>query len=347
MHSYFARHEVDKDADGFRPGEPGFPSAGRIAWALWGGDPGQRWARAIVERADNEDRHEDHHLRGLDTRNEREVELYRQTRVLLQDVWIERMTRTAETEFERERRALAQAFKDAPDSADPQIIAEQVLRANAFPDLTATWLAAAVAGGQHTLDTIETEDERQERQQLPASAILARVFGLSYDTAIEYARNHSSTLIQQITETNLRQARNAITAGVLQGLRIPAIAQLIDDLYLDQIIPNRSTVIARTETIRATNYGAGAAARGTGLDLVKGWLATTDGFARAGHVEAMNRYRNSPIPIDSAFEVAPEPGGNYDNLDYPGDPRGAPENTIQCRCAPFYRERRRAAGRQE
>lgn len=49
MHSFFSRHEVDKQGQGFSPGEDGFPSAGRIAWALWGGDPGQSWARKIVE----------------------------------------------------------------------------------------------------------------------------------------------------------------------------------------------------------------------------------------------------------------------------------------------------------
>lgn len=46
MVSYFARHEVDKQAQGFRPGEDGYPSAGRIAWALWGGDAGQSWANS-------------------------------------------------------------------------------------------------------------------------------------------------------------------------------------------------------------------------------------------------------------------------------------------------------------
>lgn len=46
MVSYFARHEVDKQAEGFSPGEDGYPSAGRIAWALWGGDAGQSWANA-------------------------------------------------------------------------------------------------------------------------------------------------------------------------------------------------------------------------------------------------------------------------------------------------------------
>jgi len=44
MHSFFSRHEVDKKGEGFQQGEDGFPSAGRIAWALWGGDAGQVWA---------------------------------------------------------------------------------------------------------------------------------------------------------------------------------------------------------------------------------------------------------------------------------------------------------------
>jgi len=55
MASYFARHEVDKGAEGFRPGEEGYPSAGRIAWALWGGSPAQTWANAIMDRIDNID----------------------------------------------------------------------------------------------------------------------------------------------------------------------------------------------------------------------------------------------------------------------------------------------------
>ena len=46
MVSYFARHEVDKQGEGFSQGEEGYPSAGRIAWALWGGDVGKTWANA-------------------------------------------------------------------------------------------------------------------------------------------------------------------------------------------------------------------------------------------------------------------------------------------------------------
>jgi phage portal protein BeeE len=52
MVSYFARHEVDKQGQGWNPGEEGYPSAGRIAWALWGGDAGRTFAESIAERID-------------------------------------------------------------------------------------------------------------------------------------------------------------------------------------------------------------------------------------------------------------------------------------------------------
>lgn len=46
MVSYFARHYGDRRGRGYTPG-PGFPSAGRIAWALWGGDAGKAWANKV------------------------------------------------------------------------------------------------------------------------------------------------------------------------------------------------------------------------------------------------------------------------------------------------------------
>lgn len=53
---YFPRHEVDKKGKGWGPGEDSFPSNGRIAWALWGGDAAWRWARAIVEREERQEK---------------------------------------------------------------------------------------------------------------------------------------------------------------------------------------------------------------------------------------------------------------------------------------------------
>jgi len=52
MRSYFARHEVDKQGEGWSPGEDGYPSPGRVAWAAWGGDAGRSWANGILEGMD-------------------------------------------------------------------------------------------------------------------------------------------------------------------------------------------------------------------------------------------------------------------------------------------------------
>ena len=51
MVSFFARHEVDLKAPKNRDrSHPEYPGAGLIAWKLWGGDAGKRWADSIASR---------------------------------------------------------------------------------------------------------------------------------------------------------------------------------------------------------------------------------------------------------------------------------------------------------
>lgn len=52
---YFPRHEVDKRAEGYRQGEDGYPSNGRIAWALWGGEAGKSWSQKLVRAMNKRD----------------------------------------------------------------------------------------------------------------------------------------------------------------------------------------------------------------------------------------------------------------------------------------------------
>ena len=70
MYSFFARHEVDKQAEGFGRGEEGYPSAGRIAWALWGGDAGQSWSKRVYAKfkEDKEMEEEDHIYYTMETK---------------------------------------------------------------------------------------------------------------------------------------------------------------------------------------------------------------------------------------------------------------------------------------
>lgn len=46
--NYLGRHEVDKKGKGWSPGDEGYPSPGRVAWAAWGGDPAKSWTAGIM-----------------------------------------------------------------------------------------------------------------------------------------------------------------------------------------------------------------------------------------------------------------------------------------------------------
>ena len=55
MQSFFSRHRVDLDAPAAKPGHDDYPSAGVIAWLLWGGDPsdpdgaGNGWSKRKLD----------------------------------------------------------------------------------------------------------------------------------------------------------------------------------------------------------------------------------------------------------------------------------------------------------
>ncbi len=56
MVNYFTRHEVDKEGANFDDTDN--PSAGKIAWLLWGGDPGRTWAKSILKKIEKADENE-------------------------------------------------------------------------------------------------------------------------------------------------------------------------------------------------------------------------------------------------------------------------------------------------
>lgn len=84
MNSYFSRHEVDKEASGWNQGEEGFPSAGRIAWQLWGGDAGRDWAERIIARIERESLHSLSKVRDVEMSDDDEK------------YWIDAMTQRGE-----------------------------------------------------------------------------------------------------------------------------------------------------------------------------------------------------------------------------------------------------------
>jgi len=141
--------------------------------------------------------------------------------------------------------------------------------------------------------------------------------------ALSYvAREAIRRRITGVSETTRNLILVAVAEGLAKGDPIDAIAEAILDA-LPGISKWRAEMIARTETHAAANFGANEAAKATGLRMQKEWNASGDENTRDTHVEADGQV----VDMDARFAVGD------DQLDYPGDPNGSPQETINCRCA--------------
>jgi uncharacterized protein with gpF-like domain len=112
-----------------------------------------------------------------------------------------------------------------------------------------------------------------------------------------------------------------------------SIEQAADAMVKDEFPRNRAVVIARTETIKATNFGAVMGAKKSGFQTEKLWISSRDARTRRiprdtwGHLQMNGQIAQ----IDEPFKV-PNRNGNHDSLQFPGDPKGVASDVIQCRC---------------
>lgn len=143
---------------------------------------------------------------------------------------------------------------------------------------------------------------------------------------LEYLESLAGTRISGITDTTLDSIRSQLLQGVAAGESIPELSKRIAGLYLSQIIPNRSAVISRTETTASSNYGSIQGAKQSGLKLTKVWLATGDNRTRPDHVDADGQ----EVGIDEPFQVGTS------EMQFPGDPAGAADEVVGCRCTTYY-----------
>src|SRR6266568_5048249 len=132
--------------------------------------------------------------------------------------------------------------------------------------------------------------------------------------------------VRQIYGTTLAFLQEHLTAGVQADETLDQVAQRVDDLYTESIIPERSQTISATEVHSANEYGSSQAAQMSGLTLKKVWLSTFDSKVRADHADA----HGQEVGTDEPFIVGGE------QLMYPGDPAGSPGNIIGCRCTVIY-----------
>ncbi len=120
-----------------------------------------------------------------------------------------------------------------------------------------------------------------------------------------------------------------ITDATNAGADVDEVARRVENVLswtASERWPGRAKTIAWTETTRARGAATVAAgaeqSRVTGRTLTKVWRTSHDEKVRTAHMEADGQER----PFWQPFHVGGE------DLAFPGDPTGRPDNVINCRC---------------
>lgn len=119
-----------------------------------------------------------------------------------------------------------------------------------------------------------------------------------------------------------------------QGLSITDVADAIEKAGF---IRKRALLVARTETVKAANYGAKLGAQKTGYDMVKVWVSAQQNRTRRIPRDTADHLHMNGVEaaMDEPFNVKDETG--YIKMDRPGD-SGAPARQVcNCRCCVSFR----------
>jgi hypothetical protein len=164
-------------------------------------------------------------------------------------------------------------------------------------------------------------------------------YGMEFDVrnlpAEEWFQDYVMTFADEISETSAAELQALLAKGQAEGWTVPEMEKQMGILFQqwidgngdaaafagERMPPYRRELIARDQTLRASNAGAQALYADWGAPM-KEWLATYDARTRDAHAAANGQQR----AINEPFTV----GGQ--SLMYPGDPAGRLDNVIQCRC---------------
>ena len=175
--------------------------------------------------------------------------------------------------------------------------------------------------------TVETVKSLYESIVAYAGSRLIERFGVMFNIKApfiqQFINERSSFLAKEITETTYEQIKNALSAGVALGEGIVALIKRVRAVF-KAARENRSTIIARTETLAAYNASTVRIGSDYGTDIVGGkeWVSARDSRVRESHKIADRQKRS----ITEDFLV-----GGY-SMEAPLDARAPAKEVIQCRC---------------
>jgi HK97 family phage portal protein len=259
-------------------------------------------------------------LAGIDIETEEQKDMYWKSQENDRNKWIEVIKNKIHKRLEEEKIEIVEAVKNDKKPEDG-IDEDKWLETLKYVYLTiGTEFAQSQIGKLKSIYPLETK-------AFDEALFTARM--------LKYFNKVGMKKVKQIKDTVREICKAELTEGVKLGEGIPQLANRIKD-KIEEIIPNRATVIARTETIQAANAGNHYGAVESELDLTKKWLTVRDGKERDWHGEVDGQERDFEEPYD-----VPNGEGQVEQLMFPLDSSlgASGSNIIQCRCVEIYHKR--------
>lgn len=168
------------------------------------------------------------------------------------------------------------------------------------------------AHGDDSLALLETKG---------AKSMKTKELDMGVSTVDGFLKRLGTEFIPEINETTRQALISEIEAGIKAGEDVDGIIARINAVY-DDLVGYRADRIARTEVLRAANWGNFFAYLQSGVVAGKQWLATPFGDFRPSHLASDGQ----TVALDEPFNI----GGV--SMMCPHDPDAGPEDTINCRC---------------
>lgn len=191
--------------------------------------------------------------------------------------------------------------------------------------LTQSNLRTTQSFGNEMLDYIDAEVKGNEAYQRKDTE------NEFLEAVKRWSKIYGARKVTKINNTTKKTLARIIKKGIANGLSNKEIADLIRQVNIG-INRTRASLIARTEVHTAAVYGQDEAVTASRLKTEKEWISALDHRTRTfpkskfDHVKAFGER----VPKDEMFVQTGE------RLKYPGDPAGAADNIINCRCIAIY-----------
>ena len=337
MVSYFARHAVDSEAPGWADNSD--PSAGWVAWLLWGGNPGRAWANRIrrqMDRADEESKDvtdlavvERCALDWL-TRTPAQSSLSTMPDSAARGrMWLD-YVRRAHGPAENALRQRWTGYLRARAKRTADRIADTLPKSASMPGVRRVISDSDMAvildiAGEQDLAAgyIGVQRVRSIIRMGWAESVRAGLDGLTWNPVLDPSDAALAEMVQRVDAFTKLRTAEVVRGGLLNGDSVNQIqARLMRDVAYS---PVRALRIARTEATKFATKGSRLAyddAANMGVRFKVGWLSARDASVRDSHTALDGQEVN----VGEPFTLP-----NGEKGSGPGEFQSASES-VNCRC---------------